>query len=576
MELIVVDIRIGTPGPKTLSDRQMKFQNDVVHMILGRSDLTRSAHFHSFAFSYGQLDGNAAYIEDILNSACGSLRTDGQERALLVDLTESPPDLIREPVLLHLASKVTSLLKTRMFVQAILLLPFSTRPLEDSLLFARLKEIKTAAPGREVYVVYKDGTCQRLPGGSLTVPGYEELLRDLQADPISQIDRKMVRRLGKFPGSSGEQKTRVFSYLIDNCDNELFELMKQWYDHKHIECDAILYDTGNMPSMTEAVRAFAEHKRIPYLRIRTILSDPGGLDCVKGTKRCLIVLDVIETGNTLLQFESLLTSHGCLLCNDVISVLSKGGGLVQRVGKFTVSSFKNVLPDPDFPIEIQDSLRLPNTSHSEESYEQLRAFDMWYMAYMAGWEREPDVPSTGYAYKAVPNFPKMMDMFGDWIAYKMEKALERKRIPEDIFIIHPKENSSDAVSDKLRTRLDPRLLIVRVPREHIQAAQEAGNKWDDVLVSLSDRDEWYYRLSQIQGASGLITDVFNASGSTFKTIYSLLCHLGIPCAGYFPFIDRDDFQSKPKKYNVQRFGLYSWYGPREQKNAIGAERSGDA
>jgi len=570
IDSVVVDVRIGTPGPKRLTEARIAFQNEALALVFPGEPINRLGHMHFFPFSYGKLYGDAAHIEEILETACLLFTqcSETTKRVLLIDFTESPIDLVREPILLHLASKMEALFKEKTCSQGIVLLPFRLLPVNDSLLISRLNRIESEAPNCSVVIVVADGTFQKLPRGDNGIfPSYGALMNRQQADPLDQLKRKLVRRIGRFRNSSQKGKTRVFSYLIDNCADELLTLLRQWWSNKEPECDALLYDTGNMPSMTEAVRAFGQEKGIRFFRIPTLKSDPQLIRKIPLPRRCLIVLDVVETGQTLLEHAHWLKSQKCSLNNDVLAVINRGGSLEQHIGEFTVRTFIRVDSDPDFPARIQDALGLPYSFHSSETFEPIRSFDMWFMAHEAGWEPEPDVPEDGYAYKVVPVFPRMLEMFGDWIAYKMHDALRRRGIPEDFFVIHPDESGAISVGDKLRTRLDPKLIIVRVPRRFIREAQKRGQNWQKVLSMINQDEEWLYRLQSIQGASAIITDIFNGSGGTFTTLFELLRHFGIPCAGYFPFIDRDDFIQKDEKYPIQRFCLYSWFGPRKKKLA---------
>jgi adenine/guanine phosphoribosyltransferase-like PRPP-binding protein len=573
MDSIVVDIRIGTPGPQRLSERRISFQDQAVKMFFPNEKINRLGHMHSFDFSYGKLDSDASYIEEILNIACQPFysETEAATRALIIDFTESPFDLVRDPILLHLASKLDALFKAKVCSHAVLLLPFTHLPAKDCLLFSRLEKIQDEAHGCEVHILVRDGSFKRLPDGTVEIlTDYVSLLQAQQADPLDQLKKKMVRRIGRFKSSSHGDKTRVFSYLIDNCEEELLLLMQKWWQQNHIQCDALVYDTVNIPSMTDAVRAFAEKIKIPYLPLSSITQDPNLLRDVKEPKQCFLILDVVETGQTLLRHSEAIESQGCSVYKNVLAVISRGGGLERQVGKFSVTSFTHVDLDPDFPIKMQDALELPYSSHSLEALEVLRSFDMWFMAHEAGWGPETDVPETGYGYKLVPVFTRILEMFGDWIAYKMDKALQNRYIPQDVFIIHPDETGASSVSDKLRTRLDPKLLIVRVPRIYIHEAQKQSNDWSKVLGLVRKDEEWFDLLGKMRDASAIITDIFNASGGTFQTMYALLNYYGIPCAGYFPFVDRDDFIQKPEKYPVQRFCLYSWFGPRKKKIIGGA------
>jgi adenine/guanine phosphoribosyltransferase-like PRPP-binding protein len=280
---------------------------------------------------------------------------------------------------------------------------------------------------------------------------------------------------------------------------------------------------------------------------------------------CLIILDVVETGGTLLEYVEKLNEVGITPHGDVLSAISKAGYKETRVGDFRVSSF--AVREPQTPSEpcLQCELRLPFTSDDEESFNHLRAFDMWFMAEQVGWEAETDIPDNiGHGYDVVPKFTEMLNEYGDWIAYKMEKFYNQRNRPENIFVIHPDELGARAVSDKLRIRFNNQLSIVKVPRKAIKLAQSLNNSWEKAFLKIG-KEEWVKQLESLSQASAIITDIFNASGSTYQALFQLLRYFNISVFCYFPFVDRDFGPGSAEKYGVFKLSLYQWYGPRQMK-----------
>jgi hypothetical protein len=160
----------------------------------------------------------------------------------------------------------------------------------------------------------------------------------------------------------------------------------------------------------------------------------------------------------------------------------------------------------------------------------------------------------------------MLSEYGDWLAFKMEQFLKMLNHPQNLFVVHPDEAGAISVSDKLKLRYKHnRLTIIKIPREFIKLAQENENNWEKILIGDVKNKDWYIELSSITNASALITDVFNASGSTFLSIYTLLKYFKIGVFCYFPFVDRDCLFVNLQKYPVPKYSLYDWFGPRKLK-----------
>ena len=546
---IVVDIRIGPPGRKHLSQMRRDFQNAAAKLFLGDGQICRVAHDSSFSMSYSQTDEDAGHIQTILDDALrvSSGSYEQKIHALVVDFTLSPPENIRDPIFIYLAQKLVALFKSSQIQNCMILLPFADPLDEKSLLVQRFERLAEDSPGSSVVVLALNGDpvvrplhCNDFPNMCVK---YAEIQKAHQDDPTEELKSKMVRRLGCFWRARQDEPQRIFSYLIDNGDTEFGILLDRWWQEKKPQCDTLFYDTGNISSMTEAVKTFSLRHKLRSERIVDVLSNSNLFELWTGGKRCCVVLDAVETGDSFIAHKTALERKGWCVCHDVLTALMKGGGKAREIGGHLVSCFLPVDRDPENVLEMQRCLHLPETRRDCEGFDQLRSFDIWYMAYMSNWQPEPEVPDNiGYAYKAVPIFPRILELFGDYVAYKMDMVLKDDGLPLDYFIIHPDEDGAKSVSGKLRTRLDPGVMIVRVPRKYIKQAQANDNEWASVIAAIEKSDnamneEWLFRLQTIQKAPAIITDVFNASGSTFQSLYALLRHLKIPCQCYFPFVE---------------------------------------
>ena len=579
MRFIVLDIKIGSVGKKPISKDRMTFHENVAKMLFPEENEQRCLPpKFSVPLDYKELISTPEIIMTIMDDTF-SIYRDIKSNSLcdlyIIDFTSNNLDLPRESLLIHIWNKLSEYFKKSNNLKFLILL--KSLPSTESVSHNRLKRLKEDIGNNSVILIENSGNYISFPEDqniNLKKSKYQNYVNKLNRSPIFRLRNKLIRRLGNFPLSSKNTKeTRFYSYLIDNCDSELHQILKEWWRKNKPECDAIIYDSPNLESLSISVRTFSIELDLPFYRMEDLMkSNTKLLSRASKHKRCLLILDVVGTGTTLLNYNNFLRKNNISISKNVLTAINKGTAIETEIrtktGNFNVEGFLEVDKDPTTPIQIQRELNLPLTSDNYETYDKIRAFDFWYMAYTVGWEPETDVPDNiGYKYDIVPIFTKMLSEYGDWIAYKMEQFLKKTNHPQNFFVIHPDESGAISVSDKLKLRFN-RLTIIKVPRSVIRLAQNNDNNWDGILSSQGRDENWYFELNSIRNASAIITDVFNASGSTFLSIYKLLKYLRINVFCYFPFVDRDCYCNFPQKYPVQKYSLYDWFGPRKLKKKV--------
>jgi hypothetical protein len=569
MDYLSLDIRLGLAGSRKISDQRTAFHDKLVKLAFSvKADVYRIGSPRVSPFNYDRINNEPGYIADIISRSLKEIF--GQQRtsvdALLVDLSSNRFDLLRDPIIIHLVEAVEVICSKQICERFIIILP--ELPGWYSASIQRLVSASRNNPSMRVFVIGMSGDHYELPTPlklQATFKGrLAQIIKEKMDEPASQFEHKIVRRLGHFRRGRHEGGCRMFSYLSDNCDRELLELIKDWWAKHELKCSAILYDTRNNPSLTIAVKAFCEYQGLTFYRIQDVITNTSVAEAAKAAQPCLLIVDVIETGQTLLNHITALNKVGVTPHRNILAAIIKGSNRETVVADYyRISSFAIRELDTNSVPCLQCQLRLPHSSDDEESFDTLRAFDMWFMANRTGWGEETDVPDNiGYGYEAVPRFDRILEEYGDWIAYKIERLYRREIHPENIFIIHPEETGAIAISDKLRLRFN-NLSIVMIPRSAIRLAQSLNNSWEEALNRL-DTEEWMRQLESLSLASAFITDIFNASGSTFQSILQLLRHYHISAFCYFPFVDRDCGPESAHKYApVKKLSLYQWYGPRE-------------
>jgi adenine/guanine phosphoribosyltransferase-like PRPP-binding protein len=350
------------------------------------------------------------------------------------------------------------------------------------------------------------------------------------------------------------------------CENELFELLRGWWDSQATDARNIVFDLRNNASFKNAVKAFGTRRAIPTARIDDVIRNSELQRALKGVGSSTLVLDVVNTGSTLEKHARALERLGMSVSKHALAAINKGGSTHTKVKDFDVWAFLCRPHDGVTEPCVQCALDLPQTDESAEAFGHLRAFDYLQMAEAAGWEVEPDAPvSVGQQYRMVPNFSRVLELYGDYIAYRLYLALRQWNFPADWFVVHPKEPDSTALSEALQIPLDRPLTIVRVPRKSIEAAQGIGNAWERVLEQEEEDRSWIEQLTALSGDTergALILDIFNGSGSTFRSLESLLYHMRIQIVGYVCLGDFDPEGSRTGAIQLPKYALYEMHNPR--------------
>jgi hypothetical protein len=285
-------------------------------------------------------------------------------------------------------------------------------------------------------------------------------------------------------------------------------------------------------------------------------------------KKAIVVLDVVVSGETLRNYLARLGRLGIVTSKHALAAISE-----PKIQEFTFENKKyivmslikrkqKVCPRSTCP---QCKIGLPHSAEPDDGGERIRAFDFWSMVRHIDWEPEQYVPEIGYPYDILPRFGAMINEYGDWITYKIERRLQHR--PIELFLVHPEQPDIDNLSNKLRLRLEKEPVIVRIPSEAIYKAQKKRNQWRQVLPDLGDQP-WIEQLNSLTKANAIIMDIFNGSGSTYGSLRSLLDEFGISIFCYFPLVDRHPGIEKGLRFPIVKDCLYEWYGPRRIKEML--------
>jgi len=410
---------------------------------------------------------------------------------------------------------------------------------------------------------------------------YHKHMAALKENPIHLLCEKTIRKLGHFHSNkkiNGERCCRPYTYFTYDAGKEIGELLSVWWSKYSNNSEYIIYDSNNNDSLHEAINAFAEIEKIPVYYIEDVMSDNSIHKEVteeKIDKTFTLIVDAVDTSATVTNYIEDLVKLNVYPNENILSVFAPAASIIKEISrkKYVIHAFisKKHEPIPESKCP-QCIIGLPYSSELSEDYFMLRAYDIYHMIDSVGIEPEPkeEVPETGYPYSYIPKYEEMIEEFGDWLAYKMEYYLIKSiGIPENLFIIHPEEVASKALSDKLRFRFNKKITTVKIPRYQITKAQKNNNDWSEILIEEA-KEGWVEQIESLidQGATALIIDYLNGSGKTFQSLQKMLTKLEIGVYCYFPFVDRDPGADSVEKYPFNKLCLYEWYGPRQLKRNL--------
>ena len=527
----------------------------------------------SLLVDHNQYLYNPRVVKDLVQNAIAD--NVGMEHPLnlcIVDLTCNAFVSVRDPLLLALLDGIITVCNKRLCTRFAILL--ADLPGSSSASYWKLKNMGKEVRGSDYTVSLIANSGRELVFSNKETEfasvgdTYKEAVIELYGDPSSKLKRKRVRRLGHFQTPYPQQEISIcrrYSYFLNDCANELHTLFSDWWRDYGQGAKGIVFDIRNQVYFRKAVQAFADEHSLNVARIADLHARPQLAKTLSG-QICVLALDAVETGAAMAQHVNFLQSVGIRISKDVVAAINKSGAPVSSRGDYRVHGFWAVQPEAQSSPCEQCTLGLPHTPDSGERFCGIRAFDMFHMTEVAGYEPEPtgEVPLGGKPYDTIPKFSSLVNEFGDWIAYKIHLLLKSINRPENWFIVHPEEPDSSRLCDKLQVPLDDKLSVVTVPRPAITDAQKHGNSWEKVIQN-EHGAMWVQQFESISGtdAAALILDIFNASDSTKRAFEGLLRHFDISPFCYLCLIDFDPAQIHSRKTGIPSYSLYQWYNPRE-------------
>ncbi len=545
-----------------MADKHVAFHKNLAHLFSNGVEI-----FNRIGLDYTSPINHYDYIhkpniiEIFLDAA-----VKGSLEFLIVDFTENLFVEVREPLIFSLLQGFEKLHKSHKCSVFYILVP--RIPGNSCLSITQLNNLSQqySESGFSVVLIANDGRIADFPVGTLSIENFQEIYKEelekLYGSPETRLERKCVKRLGHFFPSrvtTPYLNCRHFSYFFHDCTEELYKLLRVWWNSKEPNSKHIIYDLKNNRYFKDAVISFSDSLEIMAESIDQILEHDHLISEYATDENCILVLDVVESGHALRKHIRSLGEKGVRIHNDILVAINKCGVKDTKLDNYNVHGFIKRPPEETDNC-LQCAIGLSHTTESRDACDQIRTFDMLYMSNEVGWEPEPidEVPKNRGQIPALPNFLKMIEEYGDWLSYKMHLLISRFTANENWFIIHPDEAQSNAIGNRLQVPLDERRIVIKVPRDLIDNADGSTEYWKNVIEE-NRSFPWVAQLNSVREATALILDIFNVSGRTAQMLSTLIDYYDISVFGYLCLVD---FNKNCTIYGengqVNKYSLYSW------------------
>ncbi len=281
----------------------------------------------------------------------------------------------------------------------------------------------------------------------------------------------------------------------------------------------------------------------------------------------LLVVPLLDTGNTIVEVLGLLEGQWGLEDIRVLSVLSTKGN-EPRFGETSVSGGKIVdyflrvsqehylASDREHPCPMC-RLDLPFTHEGVERSQMLTSYDFWEMVGLVGLKDEENVPDDDRpSIGKVPDFPRMLHSNGAWLTKKIGDILEDNCHTKlnDMVLVCPDQKGAQVLTQYLEVSLGAN--VVKVPDDAVKLIKHAVelegliNGWEE------KRPEWYLALKTAPARKYVIMDEFTVTGGTRMALERLVWHLGKDVVAHFSFVDF--MPENGSQFDVPYLALYEW------------------
>jgi adenine/guanine phosphoribosyltransferase-like PRPP-binding protein len=555
-------LKLGTPVPELVPREVHDLHRWLARELLGLGQRTRIEFLperDTLYLTFDQIRDRPELISEVLNKQLGTQTPD----VVLLDLSVNPYDLLREPLLLHIAEFAVDAASVGRAV-AILLPAFP--PEGVSLFWERL--VATDMTGT-IVVLANNGENKII--GRLTsrlIHGFDNRWKGrrdhMREDARDRMRAHVFRRIGHFrvPMPSGDHCSR-YVYDASLAVQELALLTEERARTLISESDlhetTLAIHSGTSPWLTSVAALVAPSLEIKFVNVtnmsrRQIRAELRG-------RQALLFTDFVNTGTTIRGVAARLRDHGVTLHSEALAAMGVFKDRTYLELNLRVHCIHPVV-SPHQPANLcpQCKIGYPYMPLDNDRNEPLtiRSYDMWDVVFRGEWKPETYGPSSRKRLDLIPDLKKAFADYGDWLAYKLDHALSHFGFDSELVVVAPDEPAVLKLIERLRTRYEERLVVVGLPREALDAAAVGDLELRTFLRSLEDDEPaWARQLrhAALRDLRVVLIDEFNESGRTALAMTHIVEAMEARCGIYVPIFNRSPGM---KIEGVTAFPLYEF------------------
>jgi hypothetical protein len=534
----VVPIRIGSVAAEVISGRLGDFYSQTVSALTGSEcELAVDPAILTRAVSEDMIQSSPEMAGPLLNEAFGEVA--GLADVLLLDLSSlgsarGQPGDFRGALWGHLARPIESAMNSGDNAKLVVLvdeLPpegddfrrsMGTFTEEGTLFFVDLK-------GRAI-----------LNGSTIQIPTDLPSASLLMDSSVTRLRRKMIRRRGWFSAGRLDDSRVVRNYYDGQlCSDELADLIEGRYRALGRTDISLAYDRNGSPWIAEPCRAAAM-----ALGLSGAFELPNDTHSSHGSKQpSFLVIPAVETGSSLKRALDRAELSG-LQVISVLAVLSTAGErehegtrLVRVEGRSSPVEVSYLLKVSQESIEIgspEDTstlFRFQRMSYEQASSslaQRLSPFEFWDLAADAGSKLEDDVPDRRASLSIVPDFPRMVERYGTWLAYRLLLLAESRtgETSNNLLFVRPANEKGSEILAEYIERVG-KARVVGVGREWLDSSRSIRGLDPITLAELEEqRPDWFVQLKSKSVSEVIFLDEFIFQGGTLDDMVSLGNRIG--------------------------------------------------
>lgn len=561
----VIPLRFGAAAPEPILEARAFFYPSILRAVFKKeAKAVQEESWLTLAISLSELelDEHSAYRKCLRKAKSW----DGQLDVLVVDIIPPLETLIPGRAELHLASALNILAAEEQGLRFVVFV--DEMPPERE---AFLKQLLGLVAEGRLTIIDRLGRC--LPSSTALPQDFILLRKRASQDPLQRLELKLVRRLGHFQRPFEEGSLYCVRYFYDGsfCTKEISSLLKSHIASRtETHPPVLLYDYTVSkwiePPVLDAARTLGT---VAY-NIRDVLRGVGFHDQITDCT-VLVILPLVDTGKTAIKLLETWINQFGTPAPEFISVLSTEYYATEKKVSVLPNEQHGSLEIPYLmgvsrgltPTERCDMCKLgiPRSSFQDDDLEMLTAFQFWTMVDEADWKEEDHVPQNRASMGLVPNFAKMFEENGGWLAQKACNRLvsfSEEQFPARPFVLLcPDEAGARVISNYLQV-LHEGLTVVRLPEEALNPFRKGGADLEKVATSWrKERPKWYQQiLEAAPTAAFVLVEEFCVSGGTRDALSLLLSTLGKTAQCHLAIVDFKEAERENSA--LETLSLYSF------------------